>query len=112
MQIDLLVPDLMAHSRLSGAFAAASSELEQMAGSLLVVDVGTMAALGWEKAISRAKAKGVSVIAFSPHSMAKRLAEAKRAGADLVAVNGDMLTDPLAVVRRLKAQEQNPPATP
>lgn len=112
MQIDLLVPDLMAHSRLRGAFDAASGELEQMAGTVLVVDVGTMASLGWERAISRAKAKGVSVIAFSPHSMAGRLAEAKRQGADLVAVNGDMLTDPMAVVRRLKALDQDPPTTP
>ncbi len=111
MQIELLVPDLMSHSRLRHAFATAAAELEEMPGALLVVDVGPMAALGWEKAIRRAQANSVRVIAFGPHSMAPRLAACRRLGVDVVAVNSEMLTDPVAVVRRLTAEPLDPQAT-
>lgn len=110
MQIELLVPDLMAASRLRAAVTAALTEWASVSCQLLLIDVGPTAAKDWASAIESAKADGGLVIAFAPHAMAARLAEAKRAGADLLAVNGDMLTDPLAVIRRLM-DSARPPAT-
>ncbi len=102
MQIELLAPDLMVASRLQAVLPQARSEWASVPGRLLLVDAGPGAAPGWAESIRAAKADGALVIAFAPHSMADRLKSARAAGADLVAVNGDMLTDPLAVIRRLR----------
>ena len=119
VSILLITSDLMVASRIAGAAAPIPATAESIGPAadpkggpydVIVVDLQT-AGRGATELVSRARTiaeaqahlRPAKIVAFGPHVAVDRLAEAGRAGADLVVSRGELLGALPAVVDRVRS---------
>ena len=122
VSILLLSPDLMVSSRIAGLAASIPASVESLGPAALTPRGGPFAVIvvdlqvnGLTATALVERAKGLrdaqtaiggaraGIVAFGPHVAVDRLAEATRAGADLVVSRGELLGALPAVVDRVQS---------
>jgi hypothetical protein len=125
VSILLLSPDLMVSSRIAGLAASIPASVESLGPAAQAARGGPFAVIvvdlqvnGLTASALVERAKGVrdgqtaageptaGIVAFGPHVAVDRLAEATRAGADLVVSRGELLGALPAVVERVRSSLQ------
>ncbi len=111
MRLAILTKDLLISVRLEEALHRAGHDILTASRSeeadVALVDLGPTGLPDPSGTIRRLRAAGVKVIAFGPHAQTDALARARESGAEIVASNGQALSDPQGLIARMEGRGED-----